>query len=127
MSTDNIKFSREELARYDRHIIIPDFGIEAQKKLKEEKIFARVVSMPSWDLFEKQTQSYRDDVLPPSITKRLAVEAASKFGWEKWTGNEGDVIGMESFGASAPDKDLFKEFGFTAENVISRAKKLLGK
>jgi transketolase len=101
--------------------------LEAQKKLKEEKIFARVVSMPSWDLFEKQTQSYRDDVLPPSITKRLAVEAASKFGWEKWTGNEGDVIGMESFGASAPDKDLFKEFGFTAENVISRAKKLLGK
>ncbi|MFI5144897.1 MAG: transketolase [Ignavibacteria bacterium] len=101
--------------------------LEAQKKLKEEKIFARVVSMPSWDLFEKQTQSYRDDVLPPGITKRLAVEAASEFGWEKWTGNEGDIIGMESFGASAPDKELFREFGFTVENVISRAKKLLGK
>ena len=101
--------------------------LEAQKKLKEEKIFVRVISMPSWDLFEKQTQSYRDDVLPPGIKKRLAVEAASKFGWEKWAGNEGDVIGMESFGASAPDKELFKEFGFTVENVISRAKKLIGR
>lgn len=113
------------------HIILIASGsevqliLEAQKKLKEEKIYARVVSMPSWDLFEEQSQTYRDDVLPPGIKKRLAVEAGSPFGWEKWVGNEGDVIGMESFGASAPDKELFKEFGFTAENVIARAKKLI--
>jgi transketolase len=101
--------------------------LEAQKKLKEEKIYARVISMPSWDLFKKQPASYRDDVLLPSIKSRLAVEAASTFGWSEWVGDSGDVIGMESFGASAPDKELFKEFGFKVENVIARSKKLLGK
>ncbi len=100
--------------------------MEAQKKLKEEKINARVISMPSWDLFSKQSKSYRNEIIPPDTKNRLAVEAASPFGWSKWVGDEGDVIGIDSFGASAPDKELFKEFGFTVENVVSRSKKLLG-
>lgn len=101
--------------------------MEAQQKLSDENIDARVVSMPSWELFQEQPENYRNEVLPPDIKKRLAVEAASTFGWNKWVGDEGAVIGMISFGASAPDKDLFKHFGFTVENVVLHAKMLLGK
>jgi transketolase len=99
--------------------------IEAQKKLKEQNIAARVVSMPSWELFEKQEAAYKEKIFPKNLKKRLAVEAASTFGWHKYVTDEGDIIGMTTFGKSAPAGDLFKLFGFTAENVVTRAKALL--
>jgi transketolase len=101
--------------------------VGAQPILEEQGIKTRVVSMPCWELFEEQDQSYRDDVLPPSVKKRLAVEAASPMGWHKWTGDEGDMIGVETYGASAPAEVLFKNFGFTVENVVARASALFGK
>jgi len=103
------------------------YALEAQKKLQEDGIAARVVSMPSWELFRKQPQSYKDEVLPPAVTKRIAVEAAAPLGWDEWIGENGTVIGMSDFGASAPAKDLFAHFGFTADNVAGKAKKMLGK
>ena len=99
--------------------------IDAYEKLKAEGIRARVVSMPSWDLFEHQDQSYRDQVLPPDITARVAVEMASTFGWAQYAGPKGRIIGMHTFGASAPLKDLQKKFGFTADAVVQAAKQLL--
>ncbi|HXU45953.1 MAG TPA: transketolase, partial [Thermoanaerobaculia bacterium] len=89
--------------------------IDAQKKLVEEGIRTRVVSLPSWELFAAQSKEYRDEVLPPAIGKRLAVEAASPFGWHRWVGDEGDILGIERFGASAPYKDLAPAFGFTPD------------
>ena len=81
--------------------------------------------MPSWDIFESQTQEYRDSVLPPSVKARVAVEQASTFGWERYVGRSGRVIGMKTFGASAPLKELQKHFGFEPENVASAARELL--
>ena len=101
-------------------------ALEAYEKLAGEGVAARLVSMPSWDLFEKQPQSYRDEIFPPSVTARLAIEAAAPFGWERYVGTKGDVIGMERFGASAPYKVLAEKFGFTAANIVQRAHKLLG-
>ena len=102
-------------------------ALEAYEKLAAEGIAARVVSLPSWDLFEKQPPAYRDEVLPPAVTARLAIEAASPFGWERYVGLKGAVIGMTRFGASAPYKVLAEKFGFTAANVLRRAKELLGR
>ena len=99
--------------------------IDAYEKLKAEGIRARVVSMPSWDLFEHQDQSYRDQVLPPEVTARVAVEMASTFGWAQYAGPKGRILGMHTFGASAPLKDLQKKFGFTAEAVIQAARELV--
>ena len=82
------------------------------------------MSMPSWELFEAQDEAYRASVLPPAITARIAVEAASGFGWERWLGFAGRFIGMQSFGASAPGKDVFKNFGITTEHIVSEAKSL---
>ncbi|HLI92192.1 MAG TPA: transketolase family protein, partial [Puia sp.] len=104
-----------------------DLILKAQRKLNENGIAARVVSMPSWELFEKQDDSYKQRVFPKGLRKRLAVEAASPMGWHKYTTDEGDMLGMTRFGESAPAADLFKEFGFTVENVVNRAKSLLGK
>jgi transketolase len=101
--------------------------IDAYEKLKAEGIRARVVSMPSWDLFDHQDQSYRDEVLPPDITARVAVEMASTFGWAQYAGGKGRIIGMRTFGASAPLKDLQKKFGFTSDAVAQAARELLGK
>jgi transketolase len=100
--------------------------LEAYEKLAGEGVAARLVSMPSWDLFEKQPQSYRDEILPPNVAARLAIEAAAPFGWERYVGTKGDVIGIERFGASAPYKVLAEKFGFTAANIVERAHKLLG-
>jgi transketolase len=100
-------------------------ALEAHLRLSKQGVRSRVVSMPSWELFEQQPQSYRDAVLPPSVTARLAVEAASPFGWACYVGPAGDVIGMTRFGASAPDQTLMKEFGFTVEHIVSRARALL--
>jgi transketolase len=101
--------------------------LQAQQKLRENGIAARVVSMPSWELFEKQDDSYKQRVFPKGLKKRLAVEAASPMGWTKYVTDEGDMLGMTRFGESAPAADLFKEFGFTVENVVNRAKALLGR
>ena len=83
--------------------------------------------MPSWDIFAHQPQEYRDQVLPPGITARVAVEQASPFGWERYVGMTGTVIGMRTFGASAPFKDLQKHFGFEPSHVVSAAKEQLGR
>ena len=101
--------------------------LQAQLKLKENGIAARVVSMPSWELFEKQDDGYKQRIFPKGLRKRLAVEAASPQGWHKYITDEGDMLGMTRFGESAPAADLFKEFGFTVENVVARAKYLLGR
>jgi transketolase len=100
-------------------------AVEAHEKLIAEGIRSRVVSMPSWDIFEHQTQEYRDRVLPPDIKARVAVEQASTFGWERYVGSEGRVIGMKTFGASAPLKELQKQFGFEPENLVAVARELL--
>ena len=99
--------------------------LQAQQKLKENGIAARVVSMPSWELFEKQDDAYKQRVFPKGLKKRLAVEAASPMGWHKYTTDEGDMLGMTRFGESAPAADLFKEFGFTVDNVVNKAKAIL--
>lgn len=99
--------------------------LQAQQKLKENGIAARVVSMPSWELFEKQDESYKQRVLPKGLKKRLAVEAASPMGWHKYVTDEGEMIGMVRFGESAPASDLYKEFGFTVEHIVEKAKDLL--
>jgi len=96
--------------------------LEAYEQLAKEGIHARVVSMPSWELFERQEQAYRDSVLPPSVNARVSVEMASTFGWDRYVGTSGSKIGMHSFGASAPLKALQKHFGFTVENIVAQAK-----
>ena len=101
--------------------------IKAYEKLTAEGLAVRLVNMPSWELFEKQTNTYKDHVLPPSISARLAVEAASPQGWHRYVGFNGQVIGMTSFGASAPGSTLFEKFGFTADNIVTKAKSLLSK
>ena len=101
--------------------------VDAYEKLKAEGIRARVVSIPSWDLFDHQDQSYRDKVLPPDVTARVAVEQASTLGWSQYVGSKGTVIGMHRFGASAPLKDLQKKFGFTTDAVAQAARNALGK
>jgi transketolase len=98
--------------------------LAAQAKLKEKSIHARVVSMPSWELFEKQDAAYKETVFPKAIRKRLSVEAASTFGWLKYTTEDGKSLGLNHFGESAPAEDLFKEFGFTVENIISLVESL---
>ena len=93
--------------------------------LKDQGLGARVVSMPCWEVFEEQDADYRESVLPRSVSARLAIEAACSFGWERYVGTDGEVIGMDRFGASAPIKDLAENFGFTAENVAAKAGDLL--
>jgi len=99
--------------------------VDAAEKLKAEGVQARVVSMPSWELFEKQDQSYKDSVLPPSVTARVSVEMSMSLGWERYVGPKGQMIGMHSFGASAPWKDLQKHFGFTTDAVVAAARKTI--
>jgi len=101
--------------------------VAAWEKLKAEGIKARVVSMPSWDLFEKQDAAYKESVLPAAVTARVSIEMAATLGWDRYVGPKGTMIGMHSFGASAPLKDLLKKFGFEPDNVVAAAKKLLGK
>jgi len=101
-----------------------DLCLQAKARLAETGCDARVVSMPSWELFEAQPKDYRDQVLPPDVTARLAVEAGIPLGWERYVGLAGDVIGINRFGVSAPFKEIFKHFGFTVDNVVARAKAL---
>jgi transketolase len=102
-------------------------AVQAHEKLIAEGIRSRVVSLPSWEIFEKQTARYRDTVLPPGVTARIAIEQGSTFGWERYVGTAGRVIGMETFGASAPLTSLQKKFGFEPERVVLLAKEMLGK
>jgi len=100
-------------------------AIDAYKALTSQAVHARVVSMPSWEIFESQPQSYREEVLPPKVKARLAIEQGSTLGWDRYVGPEGRVIGMNTFGASAPLKELQRKFGFEPERVVSAAKALL--
>jgi len=99
--------------------------LAAQEELKQQDIAARVVSMPSWELFEEQNDSYKEKIFPASIRKRLAVEAGSSLGWLRYVTDDGDVIGVNKFGESAPGEQVMAEYGFTVENVIKKAKALL--
>jgi transketolase len=102
-------------------------AVDAHEKLVAEGVRSRVVSMPSWDIFDHQTQEYRDSVLPPKVTTRLAVEQGSTFGWERYVGNAGRIIGMKTFGASAPLKELQRKFGFEPARLVVIAKEMLGR
>ncbi len=101
--------------------------MSAQEKLKGYGIKARVVSMPSWNLFEDQDEGYRESVLPAAIKKRVTVEAASPMGWRRWAGDEGTIIGIDHYGASAPGEEVMKHFGFTVEHVTAAALRLFGR
>jgi transketolase len=102
-------------------------AVEAHEKLLAEGIRSRVVSMPSWDIFDHQTKEYRDSVLPPDVKARVAIEQASTFGWERYVGTSGHTIGMNTFGASAPLKELQRKFGFHPDQVVAAAKNQLGR
>jgi transketolase len=101
--------------------------VEAFERLTAEGVRVRVVSMPSWELFEQQNQSYRDLVIPPEVTARVSVEQASTFGWQRYVGPTGSMIGMKTFGASAPLKELQKKFGFTVEHVVEAVRDLVAR
>lgn len=101
-------------------------AVGAQKKLAEEGIGVRVISVPSWELFDKQTQEYKDSVILPEVKARLAVEMGHPFGWERYVGEQGAVLGINKFGASAPGPVVIREYGFTVENVVAHVKQLLG-
>ena len=102
-------------------------ALAAQARLREERIDARMVSMPSWELFREQPREYRDGVLPPAVRRRIAIEAGSPQGWHEWVGDQGAVIGVSTFGASAPAGKLFEEYGFTVEDVVRVAREVVGR
>ena len=101
--------------------------VGAYEQLTAEGVAARVVSMPSWELFEQQDAAYRAQVLPPAVTRRVVVEQASVLGWDRYAGATGTIIGMKTFGASAPLKDLLNKFGFTPDHVYAAAKAQLAR
>jgi transketolase len=101
--------------------------VGAERTLRARGLRVRLVSMPSWELFAQQAEEYRAEVLPPAVTARLSVEAAASFGWDRWVGSEGDILGVDRFGASAPGGTVMKEYGFTVEHVVERALALVGK
>ena len=98
----------------------------AEKTLAARGLRVRLVSMPCWELFDEQTPEYRESVLPAAVTARLAVETGVSLGWHRWVGPRGGLITLDHYGASAPAPKIMQEFGFTAENVVAQALKLLG-
>jgi transketolase len=102
-------------------------ALEARERLGEEGVAARVVSMPSWVLFERQPQEYQDEVLPPDVHARVAVEAASPHGWHRWVGSRGRIVGIGRFGESAPATAVFEQLGLTAANVADQALAAVGR
>ena len=102
-------------------------ALNAHENLLAEGVRSRVVSMPSWDIFDHQTQEYRDSVLPPNVPARVAIEQASTFGWERYVGDKGRIVGMKTFGASAPLKELQRKFGFEPDRVVAVAREVLGR
>ncbi len=102
-------------------------ALDAHERLVKEGIRSRVVSMPCWELFDAQPRQYRDAVLPPKVRARVSIEAASPFGWERYVGADGAIIGVNRFGASAPGPVVMREFGFTPEHVAQVAKEILSR
>jgi transketolase len=100
---------------------------EAYERLKQEGVAARLVSMPSWELFEQQNRAYRDSVLPPEVSARVSVEEGSVIGWDRYVGSRGAKIGMSTFGSSAPIQDLLTKFGFTPQKVLAAARGQIAK
>jgi transketolase len=100
-------------------------AVAAQEQLAGLGVRARVVSLPCWEVFARQSREYRDQVLPPTLTARVSIEAGATFGWQRWVGDRGAVIGIDHYGASAPYKTIFKELGFTADNVAKTVQSLL--
>jgi transketolase len=100
-------------------------ALDAREKLQAEGIPTRVVSLPCWELFEEQTQDYRDEILPPAVTARLGIEAGVRQGWDRYVGARGDVVCLDRFGASAPGDVVMRELGFNVDNVLQHAKALL--
>ena len=100
-------------------------ALGAYEQLIKEGVKARVISMPSWELFERQPKDYQESVLPPSVKKRIAIEAGVPIGWEKYVGDSGKIIGINTFGTSAPVNVIFKHYGITLENVLKIAKEIL--
>jgi transketolase len=115
----------------DPEIILIGTGSELQlavgaaEALEADGVAARVVSLPCWERFEAQDASYRDEVLPPSVRKRVSVEVGVSLGWERWVGDEGAIVGLDHFGASAPAGTIFEKFGFTVDRVVSIARDVL--
>jgi len=101
--------------------------VEVYERLRREGIAARVVSMPSWELFERQDETYRNSVLPPQVAARVTVEAGSPLGWDRYAGPAGTIVAMRSFGASAPIKDVMAKFGFTPDRVMEAAKQQIAR
>ena len=101
--------------------------LEAKEKLEKENIHTRVVSMPCWEIFRAQPREYKEEVLPSKVKNRIAVEAAASFGWCEWVGDNGQVIGIDKFGTSAPYKDIYENYGLTVEKIVERAKLILNK
>lgn len=125
-------YSLSQVGKEIPEIIIIASGSEVHLALKtqdtlykQRNISSRVVSMPSWDLFQKQSQQYRDEVLPPHVEKRLSIEAASSLGWERWVGQKGKIISIDQFGASAPGSQVLSQYGFNEDNIIQAALDLL--
>ncbi|MGB5012473.1 MAG: transketolase C-terminal domain-containing protein, partial [Pyrinomonadaceae bacterium] len=100
-------------------------AMEAREKLNAEGTPTRVVSMPCWEFFDAQPQKYRDEILPPKVTARLAIEAGVSQGWHKYTGDSGDILAVDKFGASAPAEDVFRDYGYTVENLLKLVKALI--
>jgi transketolase len=101
-------------------------AVEAFNQLQSKGINVRVVSFPSWELFEAQSKEYKESVLPKTVKARISIEAGVKQGWEKYIGDFGEAISIEKFGASAPYEIIFKEYGFTTENIVAAVKRVLG-
>ena len=101
-------------------------ALQAARRLQGEGTQAQVVSMPSWELFEKQSKAYQEEVLPPSVEARVSIEAGVTQGWERYLGTEGTAIGVDRFGASAPGDRVMEEYGLTAEHVAEEARQLVG-
>jgi transketolase len=140
---DRSKYAKAEGLKRGAYVLADSFGrrpdviligtgsevslcLEAHEALAMDRIASRVVSMPSWELFEQQDRHYRDQVLPPDIHERVSVEMGSVIGWDRYVGHRGTRIGMHGFGASAPLKDLLQNFGFTREAVVAAAKQQIG-
>jgi transketolase len=102
-----------------------ELALDAAKQLEGKNV--RVVSMPSWELFAKQNQTYRDRIIDPDCKRRLVVEAGCSFGWERYAGTKYEMVTLDTFGASGPYKELAKQFGFTVENVVEKARALLAR
>jgi transketolase len=100
-------------------------ALEARHALIDTGVATRVVSMPSWEVFREQDTAYRNEVLPPSVRNRLAIEAGVALGWKEWVGDSGDVVSIDTFGASAPAGELLRQYGFSVENVVARARRVM--